>query len=602
MSSRKLITDITVGTRKIPKIISFRLEQQFNAHHYFELEFDHDYLGKSYMIQLDDSRGLIGKTLTASFGYATGQQQKFVGVVTDIEVSQNQHSYVGITLKGYSPTLLLDSGPAMGSYLNKSLAEMVKLATAGVPGNDFSIAINPERSKPVAYMIQYRESDFEFLNRLSADYYEWFYYDGQNLNFGKPNKQKEIDITQGDDLQLLQYGMHLTPVKNSSFSYNSRQDETLRNQGSAVSPGMPDQAYALKAAGSVFGKSYAYPSAIRIDNNSEMKDLVDNEQKANISQLLKIRGRGDNPGLSIGSIADVKMKVKNDKGFTLENLGKFLITSIVHLIDDKGLYHHRFEGLVASTERLPFKDVLRPVPELQLADVIDNADPLKQGRVKLKFKWPYGHNDPTDWLRVSTPDAGSSSNVVQNRGFVFVPESGDQVVVGFEEGNITRPVVMGSVFHGKNGIGGQQNNDQKSLTSRSGHILSLHDSAGITLMDHTRQNHIAIDGKDAVTMTADQTITLQTGSVKIVMDKKLDKITIQAKHIEILASDDFKLRGHSSGAPAKNGSLEFDEKLSISARKDLTLHGQSALDLTGDTVSMRGTETNIEGSQVKINS
>jgi len=598
----KLIKNISIGGTQIPEIISFKLEQKFNAHHYFEMVFDHGFLGKSNVIQLDDSRNLLGKTLKAAFGYETGKQQKFAGVVTNIEFAQSQNAYGVIIASGYSPTILLDSGPAMGSYLDKTLSAIVKLATRGIPVNDFNLQINPDRKKPVEYMIQYGESDFEFLNRLSADYYEWFFYDGENLNFGKPNQQKEVDVTYGIDIQSLQYGMHVAPIKNSRFSYNAKQDELLRSQGSPSGVSRPDLAHAVQAANSVFGKPFSYPPSIRIDNTSEMKDLVDNEEKANVGQLLKISGRGNNPALTIGSIADVKMSLPKGRGFTSENLGKFLITAVTHFIDDRQMYHHTFEGVVSTTERLPVKERHRPAPDLQLADVVDNADPLKQGRVKVKFKWPYGNNDPTDWIRSMTPDAGSSSTVIQNRGFVFVPEKGDQVIVGFEDGNITRPVVMGSVFHGKNGIGGQLDNNSKTLTTKSGHILTLDDSAGITLMDKTRLNHVSIDGKNAITVTSDQTITLQTGAVKIVMDKELDKITIQAKNIEILASDDFKLRGDSGGAPVKAGSMEFDEKLLISAQSELSVSGQSALNLTGDSVSLTGTETRIDGSPVKINS
>ena len=41
-----------------------------------------------------------------------------------------------------------------------------------------------------------------------------------------------------------------------------------------------------------------------------------------------------------------------------------------------------------------------------------------------------------------TPDGGSSSDVKSNRGFVFIPEVGDQVLLGFRHGDPARPYVM----------------------------------------------------------------------------------------------------------------------------------------------------------------
>ena len=173
-------------------------------------------------------------------------------------------------------------------------------------------------------------------------------------------------------------------------------------------------------------------------------------------------------------------------------------------------------------------------------------------------------------------------------------------MIGFEDGNIARPIVMGSVFHGKNGIGGSSNNDRKSLTTKSGHTLSMDDSGGILVKDKTDLNFIAIDGKNAITVNTDNNITLQTGKVMIIMDKEKDKIIIQAKNIEIRAADDFLLTG--DGAPARNGKMEFDEKLQISSQNELSMVGGSSAKLNGKEVTITGARTSIDGSPVKINS
>jgi uncharacterized protein involved in type VI secretion and phage assembly len=596
----QLLRDINIGGKKIAYIISFELQQRFNAHHYFELKFNHDVLGTPGLISLDDSREFVGKTLTASFGRPDGKLQKFAGVVTKIDLEQS-HGYHGtITASGYSPTILIERGPDLGSYYNKTLSAIATLATNDTPANDLRMVVKPDRKKPIDYIMQYQESDFEFLNRLSAEYYEWFFYDGERLNFGKPDRQTEVAVVYGRDIQSLQYGIEVAPVNNNRFAYNPQQDEMIQSKGSKSAAGRPDLVHASKTAGATFSKVFNQPSLVRVENNADLKEQADNEGKADMGQLLKISGSGDNPEVGIGKIINVSMSVKQGSSFVDKSLGKFLITSVFHSIDSDGAYINRFEGIVSTTERISFTNYRRPGADMLLATVFDNADPLGQGRVRVKFKWLCETNDPTEWLRVVTPDAGSSTKVLRNRGFVFIPEKGDQVVIGFEDGNIARPIVMGSVFHGKNGIGGSTNNDQKSLTTKSGHTISLDDSGGILLKDKTDLNFIAIDGRNAVTINTDNKITLQTGNVMIIMDKQQDKIILQAKNIEIRAAEDFKLTGN--GAPTTHGSMEFGTKLQISSQNDLSLVGEASAGLNGKTVTIAGSSTIIEGSPVKINS
>lgn len=42
-----------------------------------------------------------------------------------------------------------------------------------------------------------------------------------------------------------------------------------------------------------------------------------------------------------------------------------------------------------------------------------------------------------------SPDAGGTDQVSQNRGYVAIPEVGDQVMVGFVHNHPDRPFVMG---------------------------------------------------------------------------------------------------------------------------------------------------------------
>lgn len=92
--------------------------------------------------------------------------------------------------------------------------------------------------------------------------------------------------------------------------------------------------------------------------------------------------------------------------------------------------------------------------------------------MKVVFDWQK-KGKTTNWIRVQSPNAGTSDAVSKNRGWVFVPEVGDQVMVGYEHGNPDRPYVTGAMFHKDSGKGGDKDNKLKSIITRSGNTILL---------------------------------------------------------------------------------------------------------------------------------
>ncbi|MBV7529413.1 type VI secretion system Vgr family protein [Chitinophaga sp. sic0106] len=506
----KLKVTINIEDTPILHFSAFTLEQRFNAHHYFELRFNHDEQGAPGMISLEKSRAFMGKSITVQFGKEMGKEQLFVGKVTRVELSQS-HGYHGtLIISGYSPSILIDRGPDLGSYLNKDLSGIIRKATQDAPANELNLTLNPARKEPVDYMIQYRESDYDFINRLSAEYHEWFFYDGTKLHFGKPEKQEEVKLVYGRDVNSLQYAMQVAPLKSRKFAYKPADDELFKAEAKAQAGGQPDLAHAVNASNELYSKVYSQPTNVRIDTKKEMDTFVENEDKANIADLLQITATGDNPEVGLGKIVDVSMSVKEALSFSVQQLGRFLVTAVYHHIDGVGHYYHTFEGITADAEKVPVREYDRPFADMQLAIVEDNNDPKGQGRVKVKFKWECSCNDASEWLRVVTPDAGSSDKVSKNRGFTFIPEKGDQVVVAFEEGNTARPLVMGSVFHGKTGSGGGSANGVKSLTTRTGSTVTLDDNKGSVTVKDPSGNVLIMHGDGTVTLNAPQKMIINT--------------------------------------------------------------------------------------------
>lgn len=111
------------------------------------------------------------------------------------------------------------------------------------------------------------------------------------------------------------------------------------------------------------------------------------------------------------------------------------------------------------------------------AIVRDLADPDGQNRVRIALP---GFPDAGDgagyeaWARLATLFAGN------NRGSVFLPDIGDEVLVVFQGGDPRLPCVIGGLWNGSDAppVRGANANDTKQIRSRNGVTVTLDDAQG----------------------------------------------------------------------------------------------------------------------------
>jgi uncharacterized protein involved in type VI secretion and phage assembly len=207
---------------------------------------------------------------------------------------------------------------------------------------------------------------------------------------------------------------------------------------------------------------------------------------------------------------------------------------------------HLFDELLAVHQ----PTVLSHIFGVVIGLVTNNKDPEKMGRVKLKFPW-LSDTDESDWARMAVPMAGN------DRGFFFLPEVDDEVLVAFEQGNSRFPYVLGVLWNGKDKPP-LKNEDGKNnlrvIKSRSGHIIRLNDEEGnetIEIVDKSGKNQIVIDTtKNAITLTSDKDITLSASKGTITLDaqKLVFKSSADTKveagsGLDLKANAQMKLKG-----------------------------------------------------------
>lgn len=151
----------------------------------------------------------------------------------------------------------------------------------------------------------------------------------------------------------------------------------------------------------------------------------------------------------------------------------------------------------------------RPVsgqmPGLVEAIVVDNVDEAKLGRVKVKFPTlpgpPNGGADAMPesyWARLVMPMAG------RERGWMTIPEIGDEVLVSFMHGDFNHAIVLGSLFNGIDTppyANEDGDNNLRVFQSRSGHRVTFDDTSGeerIELISHNEEIRVIWDSAEKV--------------------------------------------------------------------------------------------------------
>lgn len=520
-------TKVTVKGEE-QKFVSLHLRQGFNRHHTFTVVVN--YLSPNNTFQQTPEKfiGYIGETVSISFVHRqTGESYDFEGIITQVEMVGSMGETGGVAIHGTSPTILYENNRTLDSWMDQSLSTIIKEVTQEY--GKVNLVSNPKYAAPIPYMAQYNESVFDFMNRLSALYGEWFYYDGTKVYFGKPDRDNTEKIVYDMDLEEVRLVANLVPGKSARYDYVAQENK----QHNADTPAKPDGMNDLQSiAHSCSEKAYTAKTTSAADPHVTDKAELDEQMRivknASGANLLNIKGIGKTCRIRIGEIIDVSFPDR----MKLPPLGKFRIVGIEHEVRRNGHYSNSFVGVPDGTVHIPVPDVKRPLALPELATVKENNDDKGQGRVKVAFDWQK-NGKTTNWIRVQTPNAGVSGAVSKNRGWVFVPEVGDQVMVSYEHGNPDRPYVTGSVFHSGSGKGGDKDNKVKSIITRSGNAIVFDDETGsIVITDQTGKQLIILDGTDAITVMAKRSITLTNEAESvIVMDDK--SIGLQADTIAL---------------------------------------------------------------------
>ena len=522
-----------------------------------------------YVHNINSSKKWLGESIVVK----AANTPIFVGVVTNVQLHREGSDFGCIIVSGYSATYRMETAHSCFSWNDRTIGDVVKKLCEQAK---VQLELNPAFKETKDFICQYEESDFDFIRRLAHQYQEWMYFDGTKLIFGKPRKLADpIRLEYGTTLSSLDIGLQTLARSEQVFSYHSGADREMQRMTPNLAYGHDKLAgEAFRASLGMFSKPARQHALPRISNETELDNYMGRKQAAETAETHYITAESQVPTLRVGSVVSLYSSFLERVGnLSEESLGNFIIIEITHEVSQGSYYKNRFKAIPATIKALPSPKVRMPLAETQMATVLSNADPQGKGRVRVRMNWQTDGMQ-TGWVRVMTPDGGSSSDVKSNRGFVFIPEVGDQVLLGFRHGDPARPYVMGSLFNGTTGGGGLEGNHMKSLTTRSGHTIKLNDSLsslGITIKD-IKGNSIHIDSVgDDIIINAKRNITINAG----------ETFTVNCKNANILAEESINMNAE-------------QDITSVSGESTSIQAGESLTEIAADSYVLSANDANVQ--------
>lgn len=545
------------GKDKEYAVSNLLLRQAIGAHHEFDISLSGTELDTSISKELQTQ---LGKPIQIRlFKDKLGiEVLSFRGVITGIKLSHDSEDYKTMTLTGSSPTIRMDDGKNSRCFKNTTYTKLIRTIIEPYVSLDKKIGTDSDKEPQLPIFTQYKESNFNVLLRICELSGNWVYYDGTKLIISaRPaGNQKEIHI--GHTGGHYRIGANLVPVNLEYRTYEYIQAEVFKvNTGAETKSENSLVKIVANASGELFTSRPIAPSVEYHPTNSDFENYGKTMQSTYISGSVRISGNSSDPTLTLG---DTIRLIESEDGREVL-VGKFIVIEVQHQADHSGYYQNQFEAIPADVQTPPMNtQIIYPKGEDQTAKVIENDDPEKLGRVKVQFFWQ-DDREESNWIRVLSPMGG------KDHGLYYIPEIGDQALVGFEFENPSRPYVKG-VFY---------NNKQKADTlfnrvdSKVAKIIKNESMSRVKGWITEKGNYLLFnDGARDVTV-----ISTRDGLSQIILSVDADgsmqihaggEINIEAKNIEIKAEERLSLS-------SKNIEIKADQKLEQSGTSEVVVKG-----------------------------
>lgn len=527
-----------------------------------------------------------GSIISISAGYASEEKTIFEGIIIShgIEITANNSTSLNIVCKDQAIAMTIAKHSQC--FLAQSDSSIMSSLIAKYPRITGSVG---NITDPYAELVQFNSSDWDFiLTRAEAN---GFVVTNQSnkVTINKPSVSGSaaLVVTYGTDLMSFSARVdarnQLASVTASAWD-STKQDsvtgtgavQSISGQGNFTSQdlakvlGISD--YKLQTSSTISSDSLT-----RWASGQQVKAMLSKVRgsvtfqgnaSATIDSLLELAGVGERYNGS-HYVGGVHHSIEKGQWITTAELG----------ISPMWSAEHRDVGAAPASGYLP------PVDGLQIG-VVTKLDEDPDSNYRIQIKLPMLNSESNlIWARQATYYASSGC------GNFFIPEVGDEVIVGCINQDPSNPIILGSVYSSKNKMPNELTADNyiKSVVTKSQLKITFDDENKIVTLVTPGGNSIIMSDKGKSITLTDQNnnaISMNENGIAITSNKD---ITISAKSaVSIQSTSDTTIK---ATGDAKISGLN----VSAQANTGLSLKGNATAELSCSGI------TTVKGALVKIN-
>lgn len=594
------VSGAKVSEEIMDDIISVEVDHSLHLPDMFTIYLRDEFTGSGCK-WMDSNTFDLGKPVEISVEPGDGgkKEELFTGEITAIEPEFDPEAGATLMVRGHDKSHRLHRGRKTRSFLKQTDSQIVK-TVAGECG----LSADIESTRPShEHVIQYNQTDMEFMQNMARRNGYFAYVDRGKLIF----RSKPVPSGSGPTLKwgenLREFQARLTTAEQiekaevHSWDTSKKQAITAEVASPSVKPDIGGEKHGGKVAKKAFGFGGAEIVINRpVDTMDEAKAIAQSVINERCNAFFQAEGicHGD-PAVRAGTTVLID-------GVGKKFSGNNLLTHTVHRYNSDG-YNTWFEisGYRANTLGQILSNNHKDSKEYGVVtgQVTNLNDPDNLGRIKVKYP---GIADDLEshWARLVAPMAGAE------RGFFFLPEINDEVLIAFEHGDINRPYIVGALWSSKDKPPLPNNEavasgkvNKRMIKSRSGHTIIIDDTSGkekISIIDRTKNNSIEIDSANkAISIISEADITIEGKANLTIKGKTVSIEATQGGNMDLKANN-LNLQANAKASLKGNGGADIDGGAQVNIKST------GATKVEGTQTSINGTAmTEIKGAIVKIN-
>ena len=499
----------------------------------------------------DDGPFVPGSAIAVSLGYHAELVTVFDGVIASLTTHFPRGGRPVLRVEGRARSILLDHPPR-----SRQLADVSDADVASAIAADYSLTTDAADGVTRPFVVSDRVSDWELLKQRAAELGWVTYVRGDTLVLRPPAAREdpiELDYTRSVvELHLTQ---DLTRAIDAAVGVSWDLDslEAAESEQAAGAADLdvgdrPGHDAAVGDAGWPLRDSRAESPATTAADEADAR-AVAHQRTATLAHCF---GRG---------VVHGDPKLRSDGWVTITGVGERMsgphfVTATRHRLSAAG---YQTELQVGSPPAL-LPPTARTDRGLALGVVEALDDPESLNRVRVRFPWRADGGDGV-WARLANADAGDGY------GAVLVPDVGQEVLVGFVDGDPSVPVVLGSLYNGAQQpplVVDAEKNAVRALVTPDGHTLRFEDGDSASVALESGKGHsVVLDDKDsALVLThADSGNTIRLSADGIELEAAQGDITLTSS-AGTITLESLKLEAKASGPSKIESSATFDLKAS----------------------------------------